>query len=221
MIFAMAAQAQTQVLTAAVALNYIGTQFTKQIPQLVTQLQALHSTGLLDQPYQVGNTTLGQLLTVAAIPASQQQAFAQALATNTQSMRNFWRTLGNGQHGLTAAEASLIERTLSISAFVKNYLPLVQNLLHGFTSGTYKTLEDLARLSRQDWIGLVNQTGAPTNIDAAGTANPGRSVRRRHLHPRHARLSDGSTFLADHGSTFLPHPTTAARRAVLPEQSGA
>ena len=51
---------------------------------------------------------------------AKQQAFAQALATNTQSMRNFWRTLGDGQHGLTAAEASAIERTLSVGAFVKN-----------------------------------------------------------------------------------------------------
>jgi hypothetical protein len=160
------------VLTAAVALNYIGAQFTAQIPQLVAQLQALNVTSLLDQPYQVGSSTLGQLLAAAALPEQKQQAFAQALATNTLSMRNFWHTLGNGQHGLAATDASLIERTLTIGAFVKNYLPLVQNLLQGFTSGTYKTLEDLARLSRQDWIALVNQTGAPTNIDAAGTANP-------------------------------------------------
>jgi hypothetical protein len=170
-IFAMPAQSQKQVLTAAVALSYISALFTKQIPQLVTQLQALHITGLLNQPYQVGSTTLGQLLTVATIPAEKQEAFAQALAANTQSMRSFWRTLGDGQHGLTAAEASAIERTLSIGAFVKNYLPLVQNLVQRFTSGTYKALADLARLSRQDWVRLVSQTGAPPNVDPAGTAS--------------------------------------------------
>ena len=172
MIFALSAQTQTQMLTAAIALDYIGPQYTKQIAQLVSELQANRTTDLLTQPYLVGNTTLGQLLNLAAIAPAQQQAFAQALATNTQSMRNFWRNLGNGQNGFTAQGASSIERTLSIGSFVKNYTPLMQNLLAGFSAGTYKTLEDLARLSLKDWVGMVNQTGAPPSIDPAGTATP-------------------------------------------------
>ena len=146
LIFALSAEAQTQTLTAAVALDLIGSQYTTQIPQLVSQLQAHRSTDLLNQPYLVGNTTLAALLDVTALPQAKQQSFAQALATNTSSMRNFWRTLGDGQHGLTADEASAIERTLSVGAFVKNYVPLVQNLVQGFSAGTYQTLPDLARL---------------------------------------------------------------------------
>ena len=172
LIFSLSAQVQTQTLTAAVALDFIGPQFTTQIPQLISELQALRTTDLLNQPYLVGNATLAQLLDVAVLSAGKKQIFAQALATNTQSMRNFWRTLGDGQHGFTAAEASAIERTLSIGAFVKNFVPLVQNLFQGFASGTYKTLPDLARLSVQDWVQLVNQTGPPPGIDAAGTASP-------------------------------------------------
>jgi hypothetical protein len=171
LIFGLSSAVQTQTLTAAIALNLIGPQFTAQISQLVSQLQALHTTDLLNQPYLAGNTTLAQILDVAALPQAKQQTFAQALATNTQSMRNFWRTLGDGQHGFTAAEASSIERTLSIGAFLKNYVPLVRTLMQGFSSGTYKTLEDLARLSLQDWVQLVNQTGAPPSVDAAGTAS--------------------------------------------------
>ena len=172
LIFSLSAQVQTQTLTAAVALDLIGPQFTTQIPQLVNELQALHTTDLLNQPYLVGNATLAQLLDVAALPQAKQQTFAQALATNNQSMRNFWRTLGDGKHGFTAAEASSIERTLSIGAFVKNFTPLVTTLFQGFASGAYETLPDLARLSLQDWVRLVNQTGPPPGIDAAGTATP-------------------------------------------------
>ena len=172
LIFSLTAQLQTQTLTAAVALDLIGPQFTTRIPRLVSQLQALHTTDLLNQPYLAGNTTLAQLLDVAELPPDKQQTFAQALTTNTQSMPNFWRTLGDGQHGFTAAETSEIERTLSIGAFVKNFVPLVQNLLQGFSSGTYKTLPDLARLSLQDWIQLVSQTGPPPDIDPAETATP-------------------------------------------------
>ena len=172
LIFGLSAQVQTQTLTGAVALDLIGPHFTERISQIVTELQALHTTDLLNQPYLVGNTTLAQLLTVAALPQAKQQTFAQALATNAQSMRDFWRTLGDGQHGFTATEASMIERTLSVGAFVKNFVPLVQNLVQGFTSGTYKTLPDLARLSLQDWVQLVTQTGPPPGIDAAGAASP-------------------------------------------------
>jgi len=172
MIFALTAQVQTQTLTAAVALDLIGAQYTNQIPDLVKELQSLQTTDLLNQPYLVGNATLGQLLSVAALPAEKQQTFAQVLASNSQSMRNFWVTLGNGKNGFTAAEASSIERTLSLGAFVKNYVPLVTTLFQGFAAGTYKTLPDLARLSVQDWTDLVNKTGAPPGIDAAGTSTP-------------------------------------------------
>ena len=172
MIFSLSADVEQHTLTAAVANGLIGPQYTAQISKIVSQLQALHTTDLLNQPYLIGKATLGQLLTVVQLPAAKQQTFAQALATNTQTMRNFWRTLGDGQHGFTAAEASEIERTLSIGAFVKNHVPLVQILLQGFTAGTYKTLPDLARLGKQDWVALVNQAGPPPSIDAAGTASP-------------------------------------------------
>ena len=55
-------------------------------------------------------------------------------------MRNFWRTLGDGEHGFTAAEASSTQRTLSVGAFVKNHLPLVQALMQRFASGDVTSL---------------------------------------------------------------------------------
>ena len=170
MIFSLSPQIQTQTLTSAIALDYIPTRYTEQIAKIVGELQAHRTTDLLNQPFLVGNTTLAQLLDVAALPAAKQQTFAQALATNSQSMRNFWRTIGDGMHGFTSAEASNIERTLSIGTFVKNHTPLVQLLMQGFSSGTYKSLPDLARLSKQEWINLVNQTGAPPGIDATANA---------------------------------------------------
>ena len=204
LIFRLSAQTQTQTLTAAIALDLIGPQFTKQIPQLVRELQALHSTDLLNQPYLVGNATLAQLLNVAALTPAKQQTFAQTLATSNQSMRNFWRTLGDGQHGFTASEASTIERTLSVGAFVKNFVPLVQNLVQGFSAGSYKTLPDLARLSLQDWVQLVNQTGAPPGIDAAGTATPAQ-VFARVVYARVTRTYPTAALSARIAtSTFVP-----------------
>ena len=169
MIFRMSPQDQTKVLTSAVALDLIGPQYTSQIPQLVSQLQALRSTDLLNRPYLAGKTALAQLLDVAGLPQDKHQSFAQALAANAQLIGDLWPALGDGQHGLTAAEAWAIKRTLSVGALVDNHVPLVQNLVQGFSSGTYQALPDLARLSQPDWVQLVSQTGPPPGVEAAGT----------------------------------------------------
>lgn len=171
LIFGLSANVQTQTITAAISLDLIGPQFTKQISQLVSELQALHTTDLLKQPYLVGNATLAQLLDVASIPQAKQQAFAQALASNTETMSELWQTLAKGTSGLTAADASSIQSVLSIGSFIQNFVPLTQILFQRFAAGTYTTMADLARLSLSDWTALVGQTGAPPGIDATETAS--------------------------------------------------
>jgi hypothetical protein len=172
LIFSLSADLQSRALTGAVNANLIGQQFKAQIAKLVSRLQVLHTSNVLSQPYLIGKATLGQLLDLSAIPRPKQKTFAQALVQNKQSMRNFWRTLGDGEHGFTAAEASAIERALSVGAFVKNHVPLLQILLQRFADGSYKSLSDLALLSQQDWIQLVREAGHPQSINAAGAADP-------------------------------------------------
>ena len=136
-------------------------------------LQARRRTDVLKQPYVVRKRHAGRAGSdVAKLPADKHDAFAQALTANTQSMRRFWRTLGDGEHGFSKEEASAIQRTLSVGAFVKNHVPLVEILLKGFDTGTYKALPDLARLDEADWVTLVEAGGPPPSIDAAGAATP-------------------------------------------------
>jgi hypothetical protein len=157
LIFAVSPEVQQLTLTAAVALNYIGQQFTPQIKRLVAELQTHRATSLLNQPFLVGSATLGQLLNVASLSEAQQQAFSRALAANTLSMRNFGRTMQEGKQGLSTSEASSAERALSVGAFVKNHVPLVQALLDSFKKGQHKSLTDLARLSLTDWENWWNK----------------------------------------------------------------
>ena len=164
---------QTSTLQNAVASGVVPQSITAQIAQIVAQLQAMRQSNLLGNPYQTGKTTLGQLLNNAGLTPDKQTAFAQALMQNTQPLEKFWATLADGQHGFTPAEVAAVRQTLSIGAFVKNSLPLVSSLQQGFTGGTYKTLPDLARLSQQDWLNLIQATGAdavPANIAGADPA---------------------------------------------------
>jgi hypothetical protein len=106
LIFSLTPEVQTATLERAVELGFIGTQYEQWIPELVQQLQAKRTADVLGQPYLLGKGTLAQLLDAANLPKEKQEPFAQALVANTASMRNFWRTLGDGQHGFTEAEAS-------------------------------------------------------------------------------------------------------------------
>jgi len=169
LVFALPGDVQQGTLTAAIALDLIGPQFTARIPELVKELQARRTTDLLNQPYAVGNTTLSQLLDVVSLPQSKQQLFAGLLAANSASMDDFWETLAAGKSGLTPDEASSVERVLSIGALAKNYVPLVQALEADFASGTYASLSQLAQMSLADWTELVTKTGAPPGIDPTET----------------------------------------------------
>ena len=172
MIFGLDAATQRQTILRAVAAGFVSTSLAEDVDTLLSELQTHHQSDMLTHPYLVGSATLGQLLDVVALPQEQQQAFAQALATNTQTIRAFWRTLGDGSHGLTTQQASAVERTLTIGSFVKNYVPLVQELVGQFNAGTYTQLHDLARISLQDWETTIGRTGAPPGVQPAGNGTP-------------------------------------------------
>ena len=172
LIFALSADLQNSTLQGAIKENIIGRQFAREVPALVAAFQNHRTSNLLSQPYIVGKASLGDLLSVAAIPQEKQIAFAALFAGNTQSMTSFWRTLGDGKHGFTPAEASSIERTLSVGAFVKNHVPLLQLVLSRLDSSKPTSLSDLARLQLTDWEGMVKQVGAPPSIDPAGSVDP-------------------------------------------------
>jgi hypothetical protein len=172
LIFALTPELQTNTLTAAVETELIGQQFAQQIPDLVKQFQSHRVNNLLNRPFSTGNTTLAQILDVVALPKDKQAAFSEALANNNQRMRDFWRTLKTGQLGVSPSDAESIRQALSLGALVKNHVPLLRALESQFAAGKYSALSQLATLSKAEWIALVKETGPPSNIDAAGSADP-------------------------------------------------
>lgn len=168
LIFVLTPDVQKQTLQRASDGGTIPATSPGHIDEFVAQLQARRVADALDGPFQVGKATLGELLTVAKLPAQKQQAFATALTNNTESMRNFWRHLSGPGSGFTPAEASSIQRSLEVGSFTKNHLPLVTALVDRFASGQYTSMADLARLPLSEWNDLVAQVGPPANVNAAG-----------------------------------------------------
>jgi hypothetical protein len=207
LIFALPPETQTQTIEAAVTEKLI--EPLQSIDQIVAAMQTHRSTNLLDQPYLVGKTPLRDLLGVSGLPPAKHETFAAALAANASTMRNFWRVLATGQQGLTVAEASAAQRALEVGAFVKNHVPLVQALLSRFQQGQLSTLEDMARLSVDEWIRLVDEVGPPSNIQAAGNQTPA-EVFARVVYTRITRAYPTAALAARIGTAALvPTPEQA------------
>jgi Tc toxin complex TcA C-terminal TcB-binding domain/Neuraminidase-like domain/Salmonella virulence plasmid 28.1kDa A protein len=160
-IFALTPDVQTHALNGAVSLDLIGTQFTAQIPDLVKQLQSHRAGDVLIRPFLGSSASLGQILALSGLPAAKQQVFAAAWAANTQPTADFLSTLADGKSGLSASDVSALTQTLAIGSFADNFPPLVQAVQQGFASRKYTSLQNLASLSAQDWLALVNQSGTP------------------------------------------------------------
>ena len=139
------------------------------------------------------------------------ETFAQALARNTQSMRNFWRTLASGQHDLTPEEASSVQRTLELGAFVKNHSPLVQALLSRFQQGAFRYVgRPGPPLGRGlDAVGRAGRARRRTST-VAGDKTPAEVYRPGRLHPRDACVPNSGA-----GCSHLQRESRAGRRPVL------
>src|SRR5205823_286816 len=74
LIFALSAGTQTQTLQSAVAKKLIEPQLEKSIPSIVEALQTHRTGDLLQQPYLVGKTTLGELLHLSGLPQEKHDA---------------------------------------------------------------------------------------------------------------------------------------------------
>jgi Tc toxin complex TcA C-terminal TcB-binding domain/Neuraminidase-like domain/Salmonella virulence plasmid 28.1kDa A protein len=206
LIFALGADVQTRALESAIHANLIDPRLEREIPKFVSALQANRTMDALQRPFLVGKASLGDLLNVAKLDADKQPVFARALVENTQSMRNFWRTLGDGKSGLTPEEASEVQRTVELGAFVKNHVPLVEVLKQRFDSNEFTTLHDLAKLRPDDWVAMVKQTGAPDGIEAAGDLPP-EEVFARVVYTRVTRAYPTAALAARiDSSKFIPPP---------------
>jgi hypothetical protein len=76
---------------------------------------------------------------MAGLSLTKQQAFATAIAGNTELLHKFGDSLSDGTHGLAADEATFARQGISVGALVKNFIPLLQNLMNGFSAVVIQT----------------------------------------------------------------------------------
>lgn len=107
---------------------------------------------------------LGELLVVAGVAeAPDRTSFAEQLCDNEAAMPDFWDGLAG------SFDKPRLQLALQWWSLTRGHLPLIEKLEVRRAAETDETLEDLARLSEEDWLDILDtlSTGAPPGIPGA------------------------------------------------------
>lgn len=103
---------------------------------------------------------LGEILEVAGVPSSLQKSFAVALCANEAPLSTFMSNVA------AQFDTDRIQLTLHWWSLARGHLPLIAALEVRRAEGTDLSLRDLAKLSEQDWLALLDTLplAAPASI---------------------------------------------------------
>ncbi len=193
-IAALTPDVQKNALDHAFQKNLIPLKLKAQLDQILQKLQALRVSNALEQPYLTGKVSLKTMLSLSVLPDTLYTQFAQLYLSSRGASHDFWLALAK-QTGFTPDVVADLRLTLGVGAMVKNHPPAVTFLKQGFQQQTYTNLQDLAKLSIDDWTRIVGQTGYPSNITGA-TENDKISVFAHEIYARVEQAFPTTSFVA-------------------------
>jgi hypothetical protein len=188
-------QAQRRALEEALKANIIPRPLGNQIDDILEQLKRTAVSLTLEAPEGQESVSLAPLLSGAGLSTELQIALLTRYALSQGTIQEFWASLKTdpvfGQPGLVER----LQFTLQLGALAGGHAPIVQKLQGRLDSGQISGIKDLAALSREDWLTLVDEAGTPP-----GTPGDTESERRKN----YARL------LGETIETAFPTPSVVA-----------
>jgi hypothetical protein len=148
-------------LAAAIADNIVGAAIQDTLDEIVGKLRSQTIQEALTRRVLPDAGTLGELLTLASVPAEKQQTFLNAYIDREGSLHEFW-TEQKKPNNLGQARTAAVQRTLQLGAVTQNHLPLIKAL----EGKGYKSLRELAGLHKEQWQELIASQvdGKPVGI---------------------------------------------------------
>lgn len=147
---------QKRALLSAVHDNIIGKDREQEIEQVLVKLQSQIVDHAFEQPEIPDRYSLSELLDSGDFSHELQRSFMQTYVAHQGTIEEFWQGLReDAAFGDTTVEN--IQFTIRLGALTLNHVPLVNLLQQQRQSGEVSSLRDLARLTQQDWIELINQ----------------------------------------------------------------
>lgn len=197
----MDADLQAEAFDNAVKENLIPIETGSQKSAVLSTLATLKQTFALEKPILIGNGSLRELLGVSSVPVAQYTAVADAFLTHKGLGSDFWADLhGRANDFGGAAAVQDLETTVYVGEIAKNHMDTVSFLKSKIAdpSDTHiKSARDLAKLTHDDWVGLINENGGKVPDNTDGTSAEKVAVYATTLASQSERLFPTVAFTAE------------------------
>jgi hypothetical protein len=201
---------RAKAIESAIAHNIIPASYTKQAPDDLKKLTTLATANALSTTFGMGKTSIGTVLSAAAVPDETQQKFIALYKTTQRPSRAFWQGLVNNQ-GFSPTDVATLRFAVNTGNFTNGHLPLVNALIEMRQQGKIKGTRDLARYDAAKWKELITKStngtaiGIPANFTgkSAGDAVDGYAhMLERNFEQAHPTTAFSARLAADAKSPF-------------------
>ena len=134
-------------LNTSIRQNIIDRKYKNAFDSLLAALRQMAVVGSLSNSQQLDHAVVGDLLTMAEVPASAQEQIVSLYLEHDGDDASFWETVGKDKQ--LAPYADKTKTTLQIGALTTYHLPTMQAFKTKL--GVASTIADLASWQNQDW----------------------------------------------------------------------
>ncbi|HSR12567.1 MAG TPA: peptidoglycan-binding protein, partial [Thermodesulfobacteriota bacterium] len=156
----LAKDLQEDILKSALKRNYVSRRIARDLPQILAELERLKTARALGKPIFEGGS-LQTLLAASSVDAKAHAAVASRVTGANGFTPECWQSL-SGIPGVGGAAVKDLRTTVDLGYITSNFGPLLKYLkstLSAGDSGPLKAAGDCARLSREDWVALIEKSG--------------------------------------------------------------
>jgi len=146
-------------LEASIGANIVPTALGADLDRILERLAELAVQSAFEADDTVAAAPLGVLLRTAPDVTAEQQEQVVQFALRDEDNGDFWRRLRQAT-SLDEGAIGAVRFTVGLGT-ISHHLPLIGLLQAERQEGAIGTLRDLARLTKDDWRALVDQTGPP------------------------------------------------------------
>jgi peptidoglycan hydrolase-like protein with peptidoglycan-binding domain len=163
---------QEDILASALKQNYISRRVATDLPQVLNALSELQTDLVLEKPLLDGNGSLNTLLDASTIPKTKHTEVAASFCQSKGFTPDFWKSLED----ISGIDSSAIEDlriTTDLGHITSTFGSMTTFLKNDIGTSQFKTVSDFAKLTKNDWVMLINQNGGkfPSWIKGRNTAS--------------------------------------------------
>jgi hypothetical protein len=160
------ARVQGEALRDAVTDNIVPAALAQRLDEIVLASKQAAVKLALQTPDDHQAMSLSALLAITSLTAESQVDVLTRYAVHEGPIAEFWADLERDPK-VGAQTVKELQFTLQLGTLAGGYVPLVQALRTKATAGQLASVEDLVGWTSQDWLAVIDRTGAPPQVPGA------------------------------------------------------